>query len=292
VSVKQVTLKIFTLNAEEFLMTNTKQLPHLIALLEDESLRPSVLKELAAFGSSLEHDIRKQNISVSAEQALLIRPLLDAEYRTWLLSEWKSCLRIKEDKVRLEHAQSLLAQFQFGKLHTAQLSSTLDELADDYESHYSSHDALDLAEFLFRKFSLTGVQQEDYYNPLNSNLVYVIEQRKGIPISLACIYILVGHRLGLDIEGCNMPGHFLAVASPQHQPVLVDCFNSGIVIDAEALRASGLSISFEEVLQLQCNSYVIIARVLRNLTTAYEQKNQKENASTMIELLIQTEQHL
>ena len=273
-------------------MPNTSPLPHLITLLEDESLRPSVLKELAAFGSSLEHEIRKQKIVVSADQAQLIRPLLDTEYRAWLSQEWKSCLRLKEDKVRLEYAQSLLAQFQFGRLYPAHLSATLDELASEYESHYSSHDALDLAEFLFRRFTLSGVQHEDYSNPLNSNLLYVIEQRKGIPISLACIYILVGHRLGLSIEGCNVPGHFLAVASPQHQPVLVDCYNGGMLIDAEALKESGASISFEDTLQLQCNAYVILARVLRNLASAYEQAAEKENASAMVELLIQTEQHL
>jgi regulator of sirC expression with transglutaminase-like and TPR domain len=290
-ALKQLSTEI-SMFREEIPMPNTSQLPHLITLLEDESLRPSVLKELASFGPSLEHEIKKQKITVSADQARLIRPLLDAEYRTWLQAEWKSCLRIKDDKLRLELAQSLLAQFQFGKLHPAQLSATIDELVNDYESHYSSHDALDLAEFLFRKFSLTGVQQEDYYNPLNSNLLYVIEQRKGIPISLGCIYILVGHRLGLPIEGCNMPGHFLAVASPQHQPVLVDCFNGGMLIDAEALKASGVTMTFEDVLQLQCNAYVIIARVLRNLTSAYEHIDQKENAATMVELLIQTEQYI
>ncbi len=273
-------------------MPNPTQLKHLIALLEDESLRPSVMKELAAFGSSLEQEIKKQKIVVSAEETLLLRPLLDAEYRAWLRKEWNSCLRIREDKVRLEHAHVLLAQFQCGRLYPAQLSATLDELADEYESLYNSHDALDLAEFLFRRFSLTGVQQEEYYNPLNSNLLYVIEQRKGIPISLACVYVLVGFRLGLSIEGCNVPGHFLAVASPQRQPVLVDCYNGGMVIDAEALKASGASMTFDDILQLQCNSYVIIARVLRNLASAYERANQKENAAAMIELLIQTEQHL
>jgi regulator of sirC expression with transglutaminase-like and TPR domain len=101
--------------------------------------------------------------------------------------------------------------------------------------------------------------------------------------------MLVGKRIGLNIEGCNFPGHFLTVASSQRQKILVDCFNGGAVIDAESLRSVGATISFSEVLRLQCDARAIMARVLRNLGNAYEQAGEAENAATMYELLIQTE---
>ena len=50
---------------------------------------------------------------------------------------------------------------------------------------------------------------EDYYDPKNSFLSDVIERREGIPISLAMLYVIV-RRAGMQIDGINMPGHFIA----------------------------------------------------------------------------------
>ncbi len=269
---------------------DTQQLPFLIHLLDDASIRADVLKQLASFGNAVESEIERQNIKLTAEQSRIIRSLLDAHYRTWIATNWNSWTAIDDDKSKLEHAQQLIADFQYGRLYPKTLRRALDELADEFDERYTIRDPLDLAEFLFKGYGLRGAEQEDYYNPLNSNLLYVIEQRKGIPISLACIYMLVGNRVGLRIEGCNFPGHFLTVASSRRQKILVDCFNGGMVIDAESLRSVGATISFNDVLQLQCDARAITARVLRNLGNAYEQAGERENAATIFELLIRTEQ--
>lgn len=271
------------------MIPDKRQLLPLVRLLEDPSIRDTVLKNLASFGNNIEADIERQNISLSAEQAHIIRSLLDAQYRDWIATHWNSWFAIHDDKMKLEHAHQLIADFQYGRLYPRTLRRMLDELADEFDARYTVRDPLDLAEFLFKGYGLRGVEQEDYYNPLNSNLLHVIEQRKGIPISLACIYMLVGNRIGLTIEGCNFPGHFLTVASSQRQKVLVDCYNGGTVIDAEALRSVGATISLNDVLRLQCDARAIMARVLRNLGNAYEQANESENAATMYGLLIHTE---
>src|SRR6266446_7324249 len=51
---------------------------------------------------------------------------------------------------------------------------------------------------------------EEYYDPKNSLLSDVIETRRGIPISLAMLYVIVGRRANMQIEGVNLPGHFIA----------------------------------------------------------------------------------
>ncbi len=265
-------------------MANLNQLPSLIRLLEDESLRTSVLKELATFGHSLEDEIEQQGVAVNEEQARLLRPLLNQQYREWLRHEWKSWFDRSNDKELLERGLALLAEFQLGRWYPAKLRTVLDTLADEYGARYAQRDAIDLAEFLFQGYGLRGAEQEDYYNPLNSNLVHVIEQRRGIPISLACIYILVGDRLGLKIEGCNFPGHFLAVASTKRQKVIVDCFNGGTFINEESLAAVNAQVTRQDILRLQCDATTIIVRVLRNLANAYQHNGEEANAQLMIEL--------
>lgn len=270
-------------------MPDPKQLRSLIHLLEDPTVRPVIMNELAVYGNSLEDELEHQHLILTADQARFIRPLLDQKYRDWLRQTWMSWPMTCTNKEQLEEALNMLARFQLGRFYPATLRTSLDRLADEYDARYAVRDALDLAEFLFCGYGLRGAAQDEYYDPFNSNLVHVIETRRGIPISLACIYILVGERLGLKIEGCNFPGHFLAVASTRKEKVIVDCFNGGMFIDTESLASIHSQITREDILRMQCNAHVIIARVLRNLINAYQQAGEDANIGTMSELLARLE---
>ncbi|HVG39443.1 MAG TPA: transglutaminase-like domain-containing protein, partial [Pyrinomonadaceae bacterium] len=63
-----------------------------------------------------------------------------------------------------------------------------------------------LNHFLFEEMGFAG-DQEDYYDPRNSLLNLVVERRRGIPITLSLVYMEVGRRAGLSVEGVGMPGH-------------------------------------------------------------------------------------
>lgn len=265
-------------------MPNISQLSSLIRLLEDVSIRDTIMNELASFGPSLEKEIERQGIPLSAANALLLRPLF-VHYPSWLKDNWTSWLLKKSDNEQLEAALDLLARFQYGRLYPVSLRALLDNLADEYDARYTRRDALDLSEFLFQGYALRGVDEDDYYNPFNSNVVYVIEQKRGIPISLACVYILVGDRLGLKIEGCNFPGHFLAVASTRQDKVLIDCYNGGRTISKETLANAKAKLSGFDILRLKCNARLIVARVLHNLVAEYESAGDAESAAIMTGLL-------
>ena len=79
-----------------------------------------------------------------------------------------------------------------------------------------------LTQFLGRNLRLRG-NENDYYQYANSLLSSVIDTRLGIPISLALIYILVGRRAGLSIDGVGLPGHFLVRCGE----VIFDPFHAG-----------------------------------------------------------------
>ena len=46
-----------------------------------------------------------------------------------------------------------------------------------------------------------GPNAEDYYDPRNSYLNDVLERRVGIPISLSILYMEIGRRIGLPLQG-------------------------------------------------------------------------------------------
>lgn len=268
-------------------MPDPAQLHHLVRLLDDDSpiVREEVMKGFAAFGPLLTEELTRQRIRLTETQRSALEPILDEHNREWLMQAWPTWMNMKGDKARLEGALSLLADFLYSRLHLVTLATALDELAESFMARNATANAIELARFLFHEQGLSGVSLEDYYNPQSSNLLHVIGQKRGLPISLACIYILTGHRVGVRIEGCNFPGHFLAIASLQRQKVLVDCFNGGRFIREEDLSAIHADVSLNDILRLECRSTMIIARVLRNLMYAYKQSGKNQNAQLAADLL-------
>jgi regulator of sirC expression with transglutaminase-like and TPR domain len=162
----------------------------------------------------------------------------------------------------------------------------LDEFAREYQSGHRSGDVRDLTRFLFEEKGFSGAKK-DYYSPRNSNLVYVLEHRRGIPISLVGVLMLVGKRVGVEVEGCNFPGHFLALAHEGDRPVIIDCYNSGLLVDDRLLARylDPVSVTVEELTRLRCDATTIIARMLRNLINAYRASGESLDMKLMQELL-------
>ena len=278
-------------------MPDPNQLPHLIRLLDDDSevVRETVVKELEAFGPALQEELEGMSENVTPEEREALLDVLGKHRRKCLRENWASWFTLPDEKQQLETALGLIADFQNGRNYPSKLSSLLDGLAEEYKLRPKSGDRKrpgqtpdgGLAHFLFIERRLSGAPHHDYYNPRNSNLVYAIERTRGLPITLASIYILVGYRLGLSIEGCNFPGHFLSIVHTGNSRTIVDCFNGGRVLREETLREfySSSTLTLEDVIHMECDAEVMIARVLRNLMTAYERANDGENVKLMAELL-------
>ena len=71
-----------------------------------------------------------------------------------------------------------------------------------------------------------GGNLNHYYDPGNSNLAAVLRTRRGIPISLAVLWMELAQGIGLEVHGVAFPGHFLVKAAllPDGQ-ALLDPFN-------------------------------------------------------------------
>lgn len=92
-----------------------------------------------------------------------------------------------------------------------------------------------IANFLGDQLGFRG-NLEDYYNIDNSLLPKVIDSRRGIPISLSLVYMIMGRRGGVEIEGVNFPGHFFV----RYERVIFDPFERGRIMsiaDCEQILA-------------------------------------------------------
>lgn len=275
-------------------MTKRQQLPYLLKLLDDESpvVRENVFRELEGLGTGLEEEIFLLHYETTPEQHTLLNPLFARNRATVLTTSWPEWFDVEDDKLQLEFAMRLLAEYQLGHRSTGVLTQRLDTLAEECRAAGATGDALALSRFLFKEMGLHGVSEHSYYSPLNSNLIVVLDEKKGIPLSLSCIYLLVADRVGLMVEGCNFPGHFLTIAIQPERRLVVDCFNNGRTLEASDLDTIKASISMEDILRLQCGTPVMITRALRNLIAAYQHSGDDQTTELMAGLLQLTESAL
>lgn len=76
----------------------------------------------------------------------------------------------------------------------------------------------------------------DYDNLQNADLIAVIDRRKGLPISLCILYIHAAKAQGWDIDGLNLPGHFVVRIEKDGRRVIFDPFYGGGILEAPQLR--------------------------------------------------------
>src|SRR3990167_9543098 len=106
-----------------------------------------------------------------------------------------------------------IAQDDFPSLDTQSVLAELDTLAEKLRRRIPA-DAVPLQRlrwlnrFFFHELGFAG-NVNDYYDPANSYLHRVLETRRGIPITLALIYIELATQVGLNARGVSFPGHFL-----------------------------------------------------------------------------------
>ncbi len=253
-------------------IVRAEQLPHLIRLLDDDTplVRESVTTALLALDADLEQELRRQQITLSDDQQSVLDEILGERNEVWLKTEWADWQQQPESNHKLERGWSLLSAYMDGPGTIDRVSALLAALADAYRAFDSSPSESTLAEFLFRREGFRGARR-DYDAPHNSNLAWVIENRRGIPISLCSVYMLVGARCGLDIRGCNYPGHFLCRIAIRKAVYVVDCYNGGRILDVD--HAPGItpeiSPSIRRMIHEAPTAEHIMTRALRNLVRAY-----------------------
>lgn len=147
-----------------------------------------------------------------------------------------------------------------------------------------------LSEHLYKSLNFAG-NEADYYDPDNSYLTRVIDSRRGIPVTLTILYLLLAKRLKLPLYGVGTPGHFLAGFRAAGEPLFVDCFRKGKLMTLAEVRRmlvrNGYDYRPEYV--RACPPRDILARMMRNLISIYQKSGtvaRAERLSSLVETLL------
>lgn len=126
---------------------------------------------------------------------------------------------------------------------------------------------------LFDSADLRG-NSGNYYDPRNSYVNEVLDRGLGIPITLSVIYREVARRIGVEMHGIGMPGHYLLAAVSGEDEIFVDPYHRGGLLSrkeclALAIRGqkppSSTSIALSSRLLPTCGNRSTLRRLLTNL---------------------------
>ncbi|WP_194977084.1 transglutaminase-like domain-containing protein [Aquiflexum lacus] len=128
---------------------------------------------------------------------------------------------------------------------------------------------------------------KNFHSPGNSMLSNVLDTKKGNPISLCAIYLLVAQKLGLPIYGVNLPNLFVLTYKSADATFYINAFNKGLIFSKKDIRnyLEHLKIEPLDVFFEPCSNKDIIIRTLRNLTVAFEKLGETEKVTEIRELL-------
>lgn len=273
-------------------MADAKSLPYIIELLDDESpvVQEEVARALAAFGDALPALISP--LSLTPAQKVRLQQVLLPVLVGRIPPVWRAWNALPSSKVKLEQGLELIAGLMEFPLHTLSLATELDRLANDAATAGAGSSERELTVHLFSTLGFGG-NRTRYYAAENSDMLAVIQTRTGLPITLACLLMLVAHRLRLNIEGSLVPGHFLASVATESGHSYIDCFNNGRWLPESALMEPPFNLPEDGILlaRLPADAETIIARVLRNLMVAYAREQDEARQNLFAGLLTILQEH-
>ena len=140
--------------------------------------------------------------------------------------EYFATLVADDDSLNLLEAAAAIAQDEFPQLDIQALLSELDSLGERLRSRLpadasASHKLRTLVAYFYQELGFAG-NVNNYYDRDNSYLHQVLATRRGIPITLAVIFMEIASSVGLRAQGICFPSHFLLKVELSRGDVLLD----------------------------------------------------------------------
>ena len=261
-------------------MTNMKQseIKALISLLDDEDYEVlnHVETKIRSMGDTVIPYLedRWEESSLSPLMQKKLEDLIhDLQYNAFFdrLLNWRNTG--SED---LLEGMWAIATYQYPELSLEKLRQDVEQIY--YEVWLEIRDGMHpmdqiktLNSVIFGKLKF-GANTKHFHSASNSMLNIVIDLKKGNPISLCVIYLLVAQKLNLPIWGVNLPNLFILTYKSGNMQFYINVFNRGLVFSRVDIDNYIAQYNFpqNEIFYQPCNNLDIIRRVLRNLTLAFE----------------------
>ncbi len=272
-------------------MTN-QEIKALISLLEDDDneILTHVEERLGALGETvipMLEDEWASNLNPKLQnriESLIKRLQLDAV--SLRLQEWVD--NYQNDLLRGMWA---IASYQYPTL-------SLEDLRKDFEQIYyevwrkfqpdlaPSDEVRMLNAIIFGDLQF-GANNQNFHSPGNSMINVVLKSRKGNPIALCIVYMLIAQKLGMPVFGVNLPNLFVLTYKSPDKTFYINAFSRGLIFSRSEIDSyiAQLHLPQKEMFYEPCTNLDIVKRVLRNLMLSFEQLGERNEIADLEKLM-------
>lgn len=147
-----------------------------------------------------------------------------------------------------------------------------------------------LNNLLYQKMKFKG-NTRNFHSPANSMINVVLDTRRGNPITLCIIYLLVAQKLELPLYGVNLPNMFILVYKREGiPPFYINAFNKGLIFTKEDIDhyIATLKLTPIDTFYESCSNTDIIKRMFRNLANSFEKQgdhSKTDEVKTLLQLI-------
>jgi len=258
--------------------------PAIAHLLDDPSpaVRTALLAYLGGRGSDAERFLREHARGGTGAVALAAAQYLKDLRFSDPAEEFR--VFIRSLNYELETGMLLLARTVTPELDAGSCHAALDAIAGRCRELITEPSGVRdkcrvINRVLFHEWGFRG-DVEHYTDPRNSFLDQVLVRRKGIPLSLTVVYLLVADRLGLVLHPIALPGFFLVAGEADGVPFFIDPFEQGTLrSETEVIHLLRARQFFPQAGDLSPSPVrEVLARCCRNLVNHFREAGDADKA--------------
>ncbi|MCF2442549.1 transglutaminase-like domain-containing protein [Dyadobacter sp. CY345] len=188
----------------------------------------------------------------------------------------------------------ILSTYHYPELSLENLKTTVEQLYYDiwiqFQEEMNPIDQIKRINSIFFGTMNFAANTKSFHSPSNSMINVVLENRRGNPITLCVIYLLIARKLGLPVYGVNLPNLFVLTYKGENTQFYINVFNRGIIFSKTDIDhyIAQLNIKPKDIFYQPCTNLEIIQRVLRNLILSYEKTGEQEKIKEIEDILRST----
>lgn len=272
---------------------NNNEIKALVSLLDDEDkeVLTHVEQKIISLGDSIIPFLESEwetnfNPVVQKKLEELIHTLQFDSLKAKILT-WKEA-----GATDLLEGMWLVATYQYPDLMLEKLKKELEQIYYeawlDFKSDLHPFDQIKiLNNVLFSKLKF-GANTKNFHSPSNCMINIVLDSKKGNPISLCVIYMLVANKLKMPVYGVNLPNLFILTHKTKEAQFYINVFNKGLIFSKSDIDnyIAQLNLSPSDIFYQPCSHLDIVKRVLRNLTMSFEKTGDADKVEE-VKILLQ-----
>ncbi|MFW5793415.1 MAG: transglutaminase-like domain-containing protein [Bacteroidota bacterium] len=252
---------------DKIIKTGDKAIPYLETAWEN-SLQPNIQKRI-------------ENITHTIQFAAITKELAD-----WVKGE-----------MDLLEGAIIIARYHYPHLKEDEIHYALNKIRKEIwielNDNLTALEQIKVFNHVFYEIIGFNGNIDNYHDPQNSFINFVLNSKKGNPLSLGIVYIILAQRLELPVYGVNLPEHFiLAYTAKSVDPTTllindknvlfyINAFSKGLVFSHKEVEEFVKKLDLEPIPSYfnPCNNKEIILRMLNNLIVSYDKAGDNEKKS-------------